>query len=78
MPKTRLSKKRGRNLKKKIDPPKRGEVLLFWNFVQQVFKNTNREEACADSEGQQTSSAPPAKPPILRRSINLRSRRVRL
>ena len=70
-------------MKKQIDPPKRGEVLLFWNFVQQVFKDTSRDEACDDSDGQQTLSAPPAKAPpakapLLRRSINLRSRRVRL
>ena len=50
-------------MKKKIDPPKRGEVLLFWNFVQQVFKDTSRDEACDDSDGQQTLSAPPAKAP---------------
>ena len=81
MPRTQHQKrklnKRGKTLK--VELPKKGEILLFWNFIEQVHNNTeanNIEQK--EEEKQKTTNTTKQKIVIQRRSINLRSRRVRL
>lgn len=78
MAKTKEVRKRGKTLKP-IDLPKKGEVLLFWNFIEQVHNNTQANNTQEQKEEETvTTKITKQQIQIRRRSINLRSRRIRL